>query len=45
VDNDTLNYITAQGVRNRVSMDLVDKDFSRQLNRERSLDFALPGTN
>jgi hypothetical protein len=45
VDGDTLNYITAQGVRNRVSLDLVDKDFSKQLNRERSLDFALPGTN
>jgi len=45
VDGDTLNYITAQGVRNRVSLDLVDKDFSKQLNRERSLDFALPGAN
>ena len=45
VEGDTLNYITAQGVRNRVSLDLVDKDFSKQLNKERSLDFALPGTN
>jgi len=43
VEGDTLNYITAQGVRNKVSLDLVDRDFSRQLNRERSLDFALPG--
>jgi hypothetical protein len=45
VEGDTLNYITAQGVRNRVSLDLVDKDFSKQLNKERNLDFALPGTN
>jgi hypothetical protein len=45
VEGDTLNYITAQGVRNRVSLDLVDRDFSKQLNRERSLDFALPGAN
>ena len=45
VEGDTLNYITAQGVRNRVSLDLVDRDFSMQLNKERSLDFALPGTN
>jgi hypothetical protein len=45
VEDSTLNYITAQGVRNRVSLDLVDKDFSKQLNKERSLDFALPGTN
>ncbi len=43
VENDTLNYITPQGVRNRISLDLVDRDFSRQLNRERNLDFALPG--
>jgi hypothetical protein len=42
VENDTLNYITQQGVRNRVSLDLVDRDFSVQLNKERSIDFALP---
>lgn len=45
VEGDTLNYITPQGVRNRVSLDLVDRDFSKQLNKERSLDFALPGAN
>jgi hypothetical protein len=43
VEGDTLNYITAQGVRNKVSLDLVDREFSKQLNKERSLDFALPG--
>jgi hypothetical protein len=43
VDSDTLNYITNQGVRNRVSLDLVDLDFSKQLNQQRGVDFALPG--
>jgi hypothetical protein len=43
VDGDTLNYITNQGVRNRVSLDLVDLDFSKQLNQQRGVDFALPG--
>jgi hypothetical protein len=42
VENDTLNYITEQGVRNRVSLGLVDRDFSVQLNKERDIDFALP---
>ena len=42
VENATLNYITPQGVRNQVSLDLVDRDFSKQLNKERNLDFALP---
>jgi hypothetical protein len=42
VEGDTLNYITAQGSHNRVSMDLVDKSFSRQLNDERRVEFNLP---
>jgi hypothetical protein len=42
VENDTLNYINEQGVRNRVSLGLVDRDFSVQLNKERDIDFALP---
>lgn len=42
VENDTLNYITQQGVHNRVSLALVDREFSAQLNKERSIDFALP---
>ncbi|HEY7335692.1 MAG TPA: hypothetical protein VH639_12470 [Bryobacteraceae bacterium] len=44
VEGDTLNYITNQGVRNRVSLDLVDRDFSKQLNQQRGVDFALPDT-
>jgi hypothetical protein len=29
-------------VRNQVSLDLVDRDFSTQLNKERNVDFGLP---
>jgi hypothetical protein len=42
VEDDTLNYITQQGVRNRVSLDLVDRSFSTQLNKERNIEFGLP---
>jgi hypothetical protein len=42
VENNTLNYITTQGVRNSVPLDQVDRDFSAQLNKERNIDFALP---
>ena len=42
VEGNTLNYITNQGVRNQISLDLVDRDFSRQLNQQRGVDFALP---
>jgi hypothetical protein len=39
---DTLNYITTQGVHNRATLDLVDRDFSKLLNDQRRVDFALP---
>jgi hypothetical protein len=39
---DTLNYITTQGVHNRATLDLVDRDFSKLLNDQRHVDFALP---
>jgi hypothetical protein len=42
VQDDTLNYITPQGVRNQVSLDMVDRAFSTQLNKERNIDFGLP---
>jgi len=42
VDGDTLNYITTQGTKNSASLDLVDRDFSQQLNKERKVDFGLP---
>lgn len=42
VEGDTLNYITVQGVKNSVSLDLVDRDFSKQINKERNVEFGLP---
>jgi hypothetical protein len=43
VDGDTLNYITLQGVKNSVSLGLVDRDFSKQINQDRKVEFGLPG--
>jgi hypothetical protein len=45
VQGDTLNYITQDGNQNRVSMALVDRDFSKQLNDERHVEFHLPAQN
>ncbi len=42
VEGDTLNYITVQGAKNSVSLDLVDRDFSKQINQERKVEFGLP---
>ena len=42
MEGDTLNYITVQGVKNSVSLDLVDRDFSKQINKERKVEFGLP---
>lgn len=42
VEGDTLNYVTSEGVRNKVSLALVDRDFSTQLNHERNVEFKLP---
>jgi hypothetical protein len=42
VEGDTLNYITTQGTPNRASLTLIDREFSRQLNRERQVEFNLP---
>ncbi len=42
VEGDTLNYITLQGAKNSVSLDLVDRDFSKQINSERKAEFGLP---
>lgn len=42
VQGDTLNYITQEGVMNHMSLSLVDRDFSKQLNAERKVPFALP---
>jgi hypothetical protein len=45
VEGDTLNYVTSEGVRNKVSLALVDRDFSTQLNHERNVEFKLPPAN
>jgi hypothetical protein len=42
VEDNTLNYITTQGVHNSASLDNVDRDFSKLLNSQRQVDFALP---
>jgi hypothetical protein len=42
VDGDSLNYVTREGSLNRASLDLVDRDFSKQLNEERNVEFKLP---
>jgi hypothetical protein len=41
LEKDTLNYITTQGSHNRVSFELVNVEFSTQLNRERSVEFKI----
>ncbi|MEP6960456.1 MAG: hypothetical protein ABI995_00145 [Acidobacteriota bacterium] len=42
VEDGTLNYITIQGSQNSASMDLVDRDLSRRLNKDRNVAFGLP---
>lgn len=42
VKGDTLHYISLESTPNHVSMALVDRDLSRQLNAERQVPFALP---
>ena len=41
MDGDTLNYITRDGNRNRISIDRVDRPFSIKLNADRKLEFKL----
>ena len=42
VDGAMLHYITLQGVQVTVRRDQVDGGFSRELNRQRGVDFQLP---
>jgi endo-beta-N-acetylglucosaminidase D len=42
VDDDTLNWISRDAKQNRMSLSLVDRDFSKQLNDERHVEFKLP---
>ncbi len=41
VEGDTLHYITPQGSHNRASLELIDREFSERLNRERNVEFTL----
>lgn len=41
IEGDTLHYITTQGSHNRASLELIDREFSEQLNRERNVEFSL----
>jgi VWFA-related protein len=45
VEGFVLNYITLQGAHVIVRLDLVDRSFSRKLNRQRGLEFRVPDTN
>ena len=42
VDGDTLTYITTEGDQNRISLALIDRDFSKKLNDDRHVEFRLP---
>ena len=42
VEGETLHYVTSQNTHNQVSLDLIDRDLSDRLNRERNVDFRLP---
>lgn len=42
VDGDTLHWVSRDAKENRMSLSLVDRDFSKQLNDERHVDFKLP---
>lgn len=42
VQGDTLHYVTPEGVHNQASLDLIDREFTEQLNRERQTQVRLP---
>ena len=42
VQGEALHYVSREGVLDQVSLALVDRDFSKQLNAERNVPFALP---
>jgi hypothetical protein len=41
-DGDTLNWVSRDAKQNHMSLSLVDRDFSKQLNDERHVEFKLP---
>jgi hypothetical protein len=42
VEGDTLQYISMDKTLNKASMDLIDRDLSTRLNKERNVEFSLP---
>lgn len=40
-EGDTLHYVTTHGTHNQASMDLVDRELTERLNRERNVPFKL----
>jgi len=42
VESGTLHYVTSRGSHNQVSLDLVDRRLSQELNAGRRVDFVLP---
>jgi hypothetical protein len=42
VEDGVLNYVTTDGDQNSASMELVDRNLSRRLNRDRRVAFGLP---
>lgn len=42
VEGDTLHWVSRDAKQNSMSLSLVDRDFSKQLNDERHVDFKLP---
>ncbi len=42
LEDDTVHYITTQHSHNRATIDLIDRELSIQLNRERGVEFKLP---
>ena len=42
LENDTLHYVTSGNVRNQVSLDLVDKPLTEDLNKTRQVPVRLP---
>lgn len=45
VQEDKLHYVTREGVLDQVNLAQVDRDFSKQLNAERNVPFALPAAH
>ncbi|MDX2153160.1 MAG: hypothetical protein SFV54_20620 [Bryobacteraceae bacterium] len=45
LDGQTLHYVTTKGSHNRATVDLIDRELSERLNRERKVEFSLSGAS